>query len=65
VDNGTRPNQRVITGTIADIAARATEAGLKGPSMILIGSVVTLRDKLAWFRPDSGHSVDRQSGRIA
>ncbi|MDP2062431.1 MAG: siroheme synthase CysG [Phaeovulum sp.] len=65
VDNGTRPNQRVITGTIADIAARAAEAGLKGPSMILIGSVVTLRDKLAWFRPDSGHSVDRQSGRIA
>jgi len=65
VDNGTRPNQRVITGTIADIAVRATEAGLKGPSMILIGSVVTLRDKLAWFRPDIGHRVELHSGRMA
>lgn len=46
VDNGTRPNQRVVTGTLSDIAARVAEAGLKGPAMIIVGTVVTLREKL-------------------
>jgi uroporphyrin-III C-methyltransferase/precorrin-2 dehydrogenase/sirohydrochlorin ferrochelatase len=49
VDNGTRRAQRVVTGTVADIAAKAEAAGLKGPAIIIIGMVVTLRDKLAWF----------------
>jgi len=53
VENGTRPNQRVITGTMADIAARAAESAVKGPALTIIGSVVTLRDKLAWTPPPS------------
>ncbi|MEQ1695681.1 MAG: siroheme synthase CysG [Hyphomicrobiaceae bacterium] len=54
VDNGTRPNQTVISGTIASIAQKVAEAGIKGPAMILIGSVVRLREKLAWFKPETG-----------
>lgn len=46
IDNGTRPNQRVVTGTIETLAELATKANFQGPSMIIIGSVVTLRDKL-------------------
>jgi uroporphyrin-III C-methyltransferase / precorrin-2 dehydrogenase / sirohydrochlorin ferrochelatase len=46
IDNGTRPNQRVVTGTIANIAERSTAANLQGPAMILVGTVVTLREKL-------------------
>jgi len=46
IDNGTRPSQRVVTGTIADIAERVASTNLKGPSMIIVGSVVTLRAKL-------------------
>jgi len=49
IDNGTRENQTVIVGTIADIAAKAATAELKGPSIIVIGSVVTLHKKLEWF----------------
>ena len=52
VDNGTRNNQRVVTGTIATIVEKTREAGLKGPSIIIIGTVVTLHEKLAWFQPD-------------
>ena len=48
IENGTRPEQKVVTGSIADIAGRAADAGLKGPAMIIVGSVVTLRDKLDW-----------------
>ncbi len=54
IDNGTRRRQRVVTGTLADIAAKTAAAGLKGPSIIIIGTVVTLRDRLAWFGPNAG-----------
>ncbi len=47
IDNGTRPNQRVVTGTVATIAQLAAEAKLKGPAMIILGTVVSLRDKIA------------------
>ena len=53
VDNGTRRRQRVVVGTITDIAARAAEARLKGPAMIIVGTVVTLADRLTWFKPDA------------
>lgn len=57
IDNGTRPNQRIITGTVADLYQKATEAEFTGPSMIIIGGVVTLRDKLSWF-------ADEQDGKF-
>ncbi len=46
VDNGTRPNQRVVTGTVETIADLATQADLHGPALIILGTVVTLRGKL-------------------
>jgi len=49
VDNGTRPDQQVITGVLRDIAEKTMTAGLRGPSMVIIGTVVTLRENLAWF----------------
>ena len=47
VDNATRPNQRVIVGTLSDLAAKARAAELRGPSVVIVGTVVTLHDKLA------------------
>jgi len=52
VENGTRENQIVVTGTLGDIDARVKDAALKGPAIIIIGSVVTLRDKLNWAGAD-------------
>jgi len=49
VDNGTRANQSVVTGDLGNIAARVAESGIKGPALIIIGSVVSLRDELKWF----------------
>ncbi len=46
---GTTPNQRTITGTLADIAGKAESAGLGAPAIIVIGKVVLLRDRLSWF----------------
>jgi len=49
IDNGTRENQRVVTGTISTLQTQADNAELKGPAIIIIGSVVTLHEKLRWF----------------
>ena len=49
IDNGTRPNQRVAVCTVSDLHEVAEREELKGPAMIVIGSVVELRDKLRWF----------------
>ncbi len=51
VENGTRANQITVTGTIADIAEKAQAAGLRGPTIIIVGEVVALREKLNWYAP--------------
>ncbi|MBI3434585.1 MAG: uroporphyrinogen-III C-methyltransferase [Proteobacteria bacterium] len=53
IDNGTRPNQQVLTATLATLADKAAKAGVKGPAILIVGSVVRLRDKLDWFVPDA------------
>lgn len=54
IENGTREGQRVITGTLASLPDKSTAADIKSPALIIIGSVVTLQDKLSWFA-DSGN----------
>ncbi|ALO46206.1 siroheme synthase CysG [Pseudohongiella spirulinae] len=49
VEQGTLPRQRVLTGTVSDIAHRAAELGVKAPAIIIIGQVVRLQNRLAWF----------------
>ena len=52
IDNGARANQRVVTGTLRTIAAETRAAGLRGPTIIIVGTVVSLRDKLNWYGVD-------------
>ena len=49
IENGTREGQRVITGTLASLPGKTAKAGIKSPALIIVGSVVMLRDKLSWF----------------
>ena len=46
---GTRPEQRVITAPLSLIADEVEKAKMKPPAIIIMGGVVTLRDKLRWF----------------
>jgi uroporphyrin-III C-methyltransferase / precorrin-2 dehydrogenase / sirohydrochlorin ferrochelatase len=48
VDNATRAAQRVVVGTLGTLAAKTRAAQLNGPAIIVIGTVVTLREKLDW-----------------
>ena len=49
VQQGTLPTQKVVTGTLATLTQSAEAAGLHAPTLIIVGHVVTLRDKLKWF----------------
>ncbi len=51
VQQGTTPNQRVITGTLATLPAIAEREQPQAPTLIIVGGVVLLREKLAWFHP--------------
>jgi uroporphyrin-III C-methyltransferase / precorrin-2 dehydrogenase / sirohydrochlorin ferrochelatase len=52
VQQGTTQNQRVITGTLATLPGIAEVEKPQAPTLIIIGGVVTLREKLAWFNPE-------------
>jgi len=49
IENGTRPNQRKLISTIAEISAKAKSEGFHPPSILIVGNVCTLSDKLDWF----------------
>lgn len=50
VSQGTRTNQQVLSGTLETLPEQVSEnTTIKAPTLIIIGTVVTLRDKLAWF----------------
>jgi len=49
IAQGTLENQRVISGTLATIAAAAASARLESPALFVVGEVVSLHDSLAWF----------------
>ncbi|WP_017409751.1 siroheme synthase CysG [Aeromonas hydrophila] len=47
IERGTQPSQRVIRGTLDQLPELAV--GVESPALIMVGSVVTLADQLAWF----------------
>ena len=53
VQQGTTAAQRVVTGTLASLPGLVAKAGLHAPTLIIIGNVVRLRERLNWFRPDA------------
>lgn len=53
VQQGTQPQQRVLVSTLKDLPALVASSEVSAPTMLIIGHVVTLRDKLDWFSPAS------------
>ncbi|MBF0200189.1 MAG: uroporphyrinogen-III C-methyltransferase [Desulfamplus sp.] len=56
---GTTTRQQTVAGTLENIVDRVEKAGLKAPAVIVVGDVVSLRDKMGWFeeRPLFGKSI--------
>lgn len=46
---GTRPEQRVVTGTLETIVSVVQSSGITSPAIIIVGEVVKMRDVLSWY----------------
>jgi uroporphyrinogen III methyltransferase / synthase len=59
VCSGTTGEQRTVVGNLGEIAAEVQSEGLTSPALLLIGPVVGLRRRLAWFerRPLFGRRI--------
>ena len=57
VQKGTTPEQRVLTGTLDSFADEVKQANVLPPTLIIVGEVITLRDKLNWFVPHPESSL--------
>lgn len=53
IQQGTTPNHRVLTGTLTTLPSIIATQSIKPPTLIIIGEVVQLHQKLAWFNPES------------
>ncbi len=51
VQSGTTPRQRVLTADLATLPDLVDVAGITAPALIIVGTVVRLQQKLAWFQP--------------
>ena len=49
IQSATTENQVVVTGTLDDITQNPATATLQPPTLIIVGSVVTLHEQLNWF----------------
>ncbi|HEY0333137.1 MAG TPA: siroheme synthase CysG [Stenotrophomonas sp.] len=49
VENGSRPQQRVITGTLGTLALHAREQQVVSPALLILGEVARLAADLHWF----------------
>ncbi|WP_291373395.1 siroheme synthase CysG [Acinetobacter sp. UBA6720] len=48
ISKGTTPEQKVVVGTLADIASKVEEHHIQAPTLTIIGDVVSLREQLQW-----------------
>ena len=48
IQNGTTDEHRMIKGTLANTSKKVSESKIKPPSIIIVGKVVNLSDKIGW-----------------
>ena len=60
VSRGTLPDQRVVGAALAHLPAAVAEARLPGPALLVVGEVVRLSERIAWF----GGEPAGRAGRI-
>jgi siroheme synthase len=48
IQNGTTDEHKMIKGTLSNISKKVKEAKVKPPTIIIVGKVVKLSDKIGW-----------------
>lgn len=59
IASATTPQQKVIVGTLATLADQTRDVDFAIPALVIVGDVVTLRERIAWFerRPLAGRRL--------
>jgi len=52
IERGTMPDQKVYLGDLSTLPQLVKDNDVKPPTLIIVGEVVELHDKLAWFMQD-------------
>jgi uroporphyrin-III C-methyltransferase/precorrin-2 dehydrogenase/sirohydrochlorin ferrochelatase len=52
VEDGTSRQQRVLAATLADLPGQVARSDVKGATLVIVGEVVRLRERLQWFRAE-------------
>jgi len=71
VENGSRPEQRVIAGTLGELPELAERHTVKAPALLVVGEVAAFATRLHWFggapltNADAGCAIIRQLARAA
>ena len=50
IQSATTKKQKIVVGELANMVAKVEAAGIQPPSLIIVGSVVSLQSKLQWFQ---------------
>ncbi len=53
IEQGTTPRQRVLVGSIESLPGVVDEARVQAPTLVIVGEVVRLHARLAWYRPEA------------
>ncbi len=51
IEKGTTRNQQLYIADLSSLPSKVRKGGAKAPTLIIVGSVVSLHSKLAWFKP--------------
>ena len=49
IEHGTTRNQRVIVSKLREISSVLDKGDFESPTLLIIGDVVTLRERLSWY----------------
>lgn len=58
VQQGTTSEQRVLVGDLSNLPALVGQHRVKAPTLIIVGGVVALQERLNWFRPENASGGD-------
>lgn len=61
IENGSRPEQRVLSGALDELPRLAALHGIRSPALLIVGEVAGLAPQLQWF----GQHIDGRRERLA
>ncbi|WP_209123213.1 uroporphyrinogen-III C-methyltransferase [Alkalihalobacillus sp. BA299] len=59
IEWGTTDKQRTVVGNLMNIEEKATEAKISHPAIILVGEIVSLREKIQWFSEEEIEMIEK------